>query len=391
MSVNRGLLPTNSELSPDLHRNGKICTFADVEICITQKRQNMAKSKSGGTRSYLRGKIGSDVYQNGKDGKGAKQQVVRSLAEVVDNPRSIAQMRSRMCMSSVAQLMRALRPIIDHSFDGVPKGQPSISHFRSLAMQAYMEDAASASPKFGYVGYGEKYVPNGNIVVSQGKADWPKKWSSGIMNQYSSSWRRGGYDLILKWEPAGPGLNYGRDFTLQELLDYIVGGDERNFVTFVAFAGNAETPNEPSSVKMGYCRFKIDLNTLPDVAELSGDHIRQGRGLIVEGNIIPKILVGAGQYSDGEQAALNLEIDWTPLLGSNNNIKATCQTLILSKYVEGKGYIHSTSMLNVTGQMMEDTADKWIDYTLNPWKMSMSEALATYPQGSARFLNGGEI
>lgn len=46
----------------------------------------MAKSKSGGTRSYIRGKIGADVYSVGKDGKGKRQQVVRSLAEQVANP-----------------------------------------------------------------------------------------------------------------------------------------------------------------------------------------------------------------------------------------------------------------------------------------------------------------
>ena len=33
MSVNRGLLPTCSELPPDLHRKIFFCTFADVEEC----------------------------------------------------------------------------------------------------------------------------------------------------------------------------------------------------------------------------------------------------------------------------------------------------------------------------------------------------------------------
>ena len=33
MSVNGGLLPTNSEVPPDLHRKIFFCTFADVEEC----------------------------------------------------------------------------------------------------------------------------------------------------------------------------------------------------------------------------------------------------------------------------------------------------------------------------------------------------------------------
>ena len=37
----------------------------------------MARSKNGGTRAYIRGRIGSDVYSVGKNSKGYKQQVVR--------------------------------------------------------------------------------------------------------------------------------------------------------------------------------------------------------------------------------------------------------------------------------------------------------------------------
>ena len=67
----------------------------------------MAKSKSGGTRSLIRGRVGSDVYSIGKDGKGQRQQVVRSLAETVANPRSQSQMFNRMVMSTVMQIGRA--------------------------------------------------------------------------------------------------------------------------------------------------------------------------------------------------------------------------------------------------------------------------------------------
>lgn len=48
----------------------------------------MAKSKSGGTRAYIRGRVGADVYSIGKTANGKKQQVVRSLAETVANPQT---------------------------------------------------------------------------------------------------------------------------------------------------------------------------------------------------------------------------------------------------------------------------------------------------------------
>ena len=71
----------------------------------------MAKAKSGGTRSFLRGRVGSDVYSIGKDAKGNKQQIVRSLAESVANPQTLAQMRGRMIMSTIMQAVSSMSAI----------------------------------------------------------------------------------------------------------------------------------------------------------------------------------------------------------------------------------------------------------------------------------------
>lgn len=136
----------------------------------------MAKSKNGGTRSFIRGRIGSDVYSVGKDGKGARQQVVRSLAEQVANPRSSAQMFGRMVMSTVMQAVSALKPIIDHSFDGVATGQPSISEFirRNYALvKADAEANPNSGQKFGLNKYQEKGAKGGNYIVSNGSVALP--------------------------------------------------------------------------------------------------------------------------------------------------------------------------------------------------------------------------
>lgn len=131
----------------------------------------MAKSKNGGTRSFIRGRIGSDVYSVGKDGKGARQQVVRSLAEQVSNPRSNAQMFGRMVMSTVMQAVSGLKPIIDHSFDGIATGQPSISEFirRNYALvKTDAEAHPSADNQFAMNKYQEKGILPGKYMVSNG-------------------------------------------------------------------------------------------------------------------------------------------------------------------------------------------------------------------------------
>lgn len=136
----------------------------------------MAKSKSGGTRSYIRGRVGADVYSIGKDAKGAKQQIVRSLAETVSNPQTINQMRGRMIMSTVMQAVSGMAKIIDHSFDKVPQGQPSISEFisRNYALiKADVAANASGNNRFALSEYHVKGVQQGRYVISDGEAILP--------------------------------------------------------------------------------------------------------------------------------------------------------------------------------------------------------------------------
>ena len=133
----------------------------------------MAKAKSGGTRSLLRGRVASDVYSIGKDAKGNKQQIVRSLAESVANPQTLAQMRGRMIMSTVMQAVSAMAAIIDHSFDNVPAGQPNVSEFirRNYALvKADVAAHPTSGNTFGLNKYGEKGVKQGAYVVAGGSA-----------------------------------------------------------------------------------------------------------------------------------------------------------------------------------------------------------------------------
>lgn len=133
----------------------------------------MARSKSGGTRSFLRGRVGADVYSIGKDAKGKKQQVVRSLAESVANPQTLAQMRGRMIMSTIMQAVSSMSAVIDHSFDNVPVGQPNVSEFIRRNYAVVKADVAthpSADNIFGLVKYGEKGIKQGAYIVAAGSA-----------------------------------------------------------------------------------------------------------------------------------------------------------------------------------------------------------------------------
>lgn len=285
----------------------------------------MGKSKSGGTRSFLRGRVGSDVYSIGKDAKGNKQQVVRSLAEQVANPQTAAQMRGRMIMATIMQAVAAMRPIVDHSFDSVPAGQPNISRYISLNYALLKVDVAAHPAQdnvFGLNKYGEKGIKLGAYQVSEGQAEGIK---GAVINGTAKTITIAlGADVTIGGLRSALGLAAGDYFTLVS----------------IAAAG-----------QFVYNRFHINESLSADTTITSSN-------------------VGSVFNMDG-----NVNVTVTL---SGSNIVATFAAMsanagIIVSRKQNDGFKHSTVVL---------AAPSAPDYTADV-------ALPTYPIGQARFLNGG--
>lgn len=293
----------------------------------------MAKSKSGGTRSYIRGRVGADVYSIGRDAKGAKQQVVRSLAETVANPQTMAQMRGRMIMSTVMQAVSGLRPIIDHSFDNVPTGQPNISEFISRNYALIKADVA-ANPATGnafpLVAYLEKGIKGGAYIISSGEvvpASALVKSASGDIEV-----------TIADGETVG---------TLKTKL----GLTTDDYITLVWLCPNA-----------GVCfvRFRID----PSVADTTA---------------VTNLMVNSLFLKEGntQGAASITESTLTLSMAPDDQDSAIASGFIVSAK-ESAGYKHSTCILQNASTGLYNT-------------QSADVVLPTYPIGSQMFLNGGDL
>lgn len=76
-----------------------------------------------------RGKAMGMVFSHGQDGYGNSQQITRALPENVANPRTSSQQYSRMIASTVAKSYGVLKPLADHSTEGVSYGQQSMNAF----------------------------------------------------------------------------------------------------------------------------------------------------------------------------------------------------------------------------------------------------------------------
>lgn len=291
----------------------------------------MAKSKSGGTRSYIRGKIGADVYSIGKNGKGQKQQVVRSLAEVVSNPQTEAQMKGRMIMSTVMQTVSCLAPIIDHSFDNVPNGQPSISEFIRRNYALVKADAAAHPEtgfKFGLNKYQEKGARGGEFQISAGDV----VPGAGISTVGTGS------SAQLEVMLSATNLTFG-------YLKEMIGISNEDYMTIVGIGTNGA---------LRYSRFYPNAAIADDT--------------VIDGTNISTLFTQEGN----ETFTLSLASNTVKFVGDSF---VSAFGFILSKKENG-AWKHSNGTMTVTGEMTGWSADV---------------ALPTYPQGSARFLNGGDI
>lgn len=297
----------------------------------------MAKSKSGGTRSYIRGKIGADVYSIGKDGKGAKQQVVRSLAEVVSNPQTALQMKGRMIMSTVMQAVSGLAQIIDHSFDGLPAGQPSISEFisRNYALiKADVEAHPSASNAFGLNKYQEKGMRLGAYIISNGKAQKIN------FNQNQS-------ELSIAVVQSAQSANA----TVQNLLD-VLGLTVNDMFTLV---WNATDDNGNIVLYFARYGFKEGIDVTAKIATLGVANIFN-----FETNS-PETLTDCTTYANG--------------------------TFSIAPVASIMSYGVITSKKTANGWEHSET----VMVTLDACQWTSAVALPTYPVGSQRFLNGGDL
>lgn len=301
----------------------------------------MAKSKSGGTRSYIRGRVGADVYSIGRDAKGAKQQVVRSLAETVANPQTIAQMRGRMIMSTVMQAVTALRPIIDHSFDNVPVGQPSISEFisRNYALVKADVDAHPANGNFFELNaYQQKGWKQGQYILSKGDAAYP----AGIVAAQAGR----SIQIEVGLAPTFGTLTEGWGLSSEE------------FITLIGF-----TEIDPNNVDAGITPLVVRLSLKDGLAPgtvLTADNAAEAFN--IEGNVTPTFSF--------DESKMKIHV--------NNDANSTGygQSWSIVTRKSGSGFIHSTCQMITAQARNVNFAD---------------DVLPTYPVGTEMFLDGGDL
>lgn len=136
----------------------------------------MGRSRIPGSRSFIRGQVGEDIYTIGRAADGRMQQNVRSKPEYVVQANTDDQIKARMIFSQIYAASHHFADIIDHSWEGVPYGQPSVSKFVRLnrhRLASDMVDNWDESYQFGWQLKGNHEICSGPWIVSEGSLPMP--------------------------------------------------------------------------------------------------------------------------------------------------------------------------------------------------------------------------
>lgn len=96
------------------------------------------------------------------------KQVTKEKAEQVKNPRTLAQMKNRMILTTSSAAYAAMKEIVDHSFQGYIYGLQNMSRFQGVNNKLLRANLQAATSQFAYANYGDARVLPGAYVISEG-------------------------------------------------------------------------------------------------------------------------------------------------------------------------------------------------------------------------------
>lgn len=172
----------------------------------------MAQSKgffgirSGSTKNFTFSEL------NGK-------QITKERVYRVKNPRTMAQMRQRMLMSTIGAAYSYLKVIADHSFEGKTVGQQCMAEFMRLNLNKFRDASKNDKATYAFNSYKDKLINPMRYILSKGSLP-EMPFVVNTLNQIELSY------------------NVGDIKTAKDVYD-AMGIQEGDLVTFVWVVGNS--------------------------------------------------------------------------------------------------------------------------------------------------------
>ena len=272
------------------------------------------------------------------------KQVTKEKAEQVKNPRTLAQMRNRMILTTSSAAYAAMKEIVDHSFQGYVYGLQNMSRFQSVNNKLLRANLQAVTSQFAYANYGDARVLPGAYVISEGSL-------APIPSAMFACAITGANSVAFTLQPGVTAEQLTADAIIAA-LGLQVG--ELATLCFLADCGTE------AGYKFGFIRLTV---------KAAGSVQLTAQNLTEYFDIESNAPVAVTSVADGT-AVITATIDGVLANGG------LCYGCIHSANENGSWKRSDTTMTIADGTLLEPTA---------------TQAIATYPVGGSRILNNGDI
>lgn len=309
------------------------------------------------------------------------EQITKDRVYRVSNPRSEAQMTQRALIPIVAAARTQLKGLIDHSFEGIAYGEPSLREFSRLNLRAGALDVTSYSPNgVSNAGFASLQVSNGSLngdfTISN-----PAESSTGFSTK--GKYPKLAFPATTAGSSAEPIFKYLETFGKANNVPLFKAGTQLTFLT-VYEAGSAKVNTASGILDASLSAFVITRFMIPD-SESGATQLNDVNG---EWKVKDPNEASSEQVSLVNSAGDNIIIrsnaaaaDGSTILitispFAARNVNCGC-ALILSRYINGT-WKRSTASIEIGYEPR-------YKFTFEDW-LSVYQTTAT---ASKKYLNNG--
>lgn len=311
------------------------------------------------------------------------EQITKDRVYRVSNPRSEAQMTQRALIPIVAAARSQLKGLVDHSFEGVAYGEPSLRVFSALNLRAGALDVTSYSPN------GVSNAGFANLQVSKGSLDGDFFLSqttetSTVFTTVGKKYPQLAFPAVSAGQSAEPIFKYLETFGKTNNVPLLKAGNQLTFLT-VYEAGTAKVNAGSGVLDASLSAFRINRFMIPN-SESGATQLDDVNGdwkikTAVEANADTVVLIN----NDGDEIRISsnnaqvgngfiINISVTASIAGSSNCGGA---LILSRFVNGVWKRSSASI--------KIGFEPRYKYTFEDW-LSVYQTTAT---ASKKYLNNG--
>lgn len=139
----------------------------------------MARSRVGGSKGLLSGKVGDVIYSITRNADGSLRQMIGANPESRFNPNTDAQACARMTMGMIERAMFTYHDFMGTGFEGVDPGTNSVSKFSEVNYNEIREEILQywdmpdwTEWNYDFPKKGQTVPKDGMFIISQGSIRW---------------------------------------------------------------------------------------------------------------------------------------------------------------------------------------------------------------------------